>query len=300
MTAIDTWVAETTVMMKEFMISRAEEGKLTWREAAKVLGISPRQLRRVRKRYREQGQPGLRDGRRASGRRPVISEEERQKVIRLKKQKYPDFNVRHFYEFATEQHKVKASYSWTLKTLQQTGLVKKGKKRGTYRRRRPRRPMRGMLLHLDGSTHAWLGPAQPEWDLNLVADDADGRLLFGRFVPEEGTMSTMEALWHVVTRHGRFASLYTDRGSHFLPKDPRYDGQVQRALKQLGIQHIPAHSPQARGRGERIFGTVQDRLVPELRLAGISDYEAANRYLEEKFIPDYNRRFTVVHVHLQA
>jgi transposase len=271
MNAIKTWVAEATVITREFVICRAEAGKLTWQSAASVLGIGPRQLRRIRKRYKNKGQAGLRDGRKASGRRREIPPEERQKVIQLKKERYFDFSVRHFYEFATEHHSLKASYSWTLKTLQQAGLVEKQRKRGTYRRRRPRRPMRGLMLHLDGSTHAWLGPGRPEWDLNLVVDDADGRILFGRFVPEEGTMSTMEALWHVVTEHGCFEALYSDRGSHFLPKDQHHDGQVQRALKQLGIRHIAAHSPQARGRGERIFGTVQDRLIPELRLAVITD-----------------------------
>jgi hypothetical protein len=156
-----------------------------------------------------------------------------------------------------------------------------------------------MLVHLDASTHTWL-PGQPQWDLVVALDDADGRILYARFVPQEGTASTFAALWAVLTHYGRFAELYTDRGSHFChtptaggPPDDTRAGQVPRALKALGIRHIRARSPEARGRSERAFGTIQGRLPQELRVAGITDYAAANTYLAAVFVPDFNRRFTV-------
>lgn len=159
--------------------------------------------------------------------------------------------------------------------------------------------MRGMMLHLDGSTHCWIA-GQPAWDIIWMLDDADGRVLFGRFVVEEGTKSTFEALLYVLQTHGRFSELYHDRGSHFCRTskagagpDEEQNGQVSRALRALGIRQIFARSPEARGRSERSFRTVQGRLPQELRHARITDYDAANRYLEEVFIPDFNRRFTV-------
>ena len=165
--------------------------------------------------------------------------------------------------------------------------------------RRERRPMTGMLVHLDGSTHEWI-PGLEMQDLVVALDDADGRILFARFFPQEGTASTFAALSHILRVYGRFCELYTDRGSHFCrtstaggDPDEEQNGQVARALKTLGIRHILARSPEARGRGERAFGTIQDRLPKELRLHGITHYDAANRYLEETFTPDFNRRFTV-------
>jgi hypothetical protein len=160
-----------------------------------------------------------------------------------------------------------------------------------------------MLLHLDASTHEWLA-GQPMWDLNVVLDDADGRILDARFVPQEGTASTFAALHAVLRRQGRFVELYTDRGSHFCHTsvagagpDAVQDGEVSRALRALGIRHILARSPEARGRSERAFGTIQGRLPPELRVAGITDYAAANGYLVQHFVPDFNRRFTVPPAH---
>jgi hypothetical protein len=154
-----------------------------------------------------------------------------------------------------------------------------------------------MLLHLDASTHAWL-PVLPMQDLMVMLDDADGRILYARFVEQEGTRSTLEALSDVLQRHGRFCELYTDRGSHFAPTnsaggEKAEEGQVQRVLRVLGIRHILARSPQARGRSERAFGTLQGRLPQELRLHGITSYAQANQYLQTTFVPDFNQRFTV-------
>jgi len=222
-----------------------------------------------------------------------------EKLCELRRERYMDFSVRHFWEKATEEHKLKISYTWAKLALQAAGLAEKSPGRGKYRRRRERRAMRGMMLHMDASTHRWIA-GQPMWDLVVVQDDADSRILYARFVPEEGTMSTLEALRYVLERHGRFCELYTDRGSHFChtpeagqAPTTEHQGQVSRALKALGIAQILARSPQARGRSERTFRTIQGRLPQELAAAGITTYQEANVYLERRFVPDFNRRFTV-------
>ena len=221
------------------------------------------------------------------------------KLCHLKKEVYPDFSVRHFYEYATEEHGLKISYNWARVVLEEAGIVEKAPARGKHRRRRERRPMTGMLIHNDGSTHEWV-EGLPQWDLIITMDDADGRILHGEFVPQEGTMSTFMALEHVLQRYGRFCEFYHDCGSHFghtrvagQGPDEEQNGQVSRVLKTLGIRQIFARSPQARGRSERAFGTIQGRLPQELRLAGIKDYEKANDYLKKVFIPKFNRQFGV-------
>lgn len=297
---IETCVArEAMVMTRVEVIRKAMEGKINWEQAASILRVTARQARRLRLQYEEFGIEGLRDkrtGRRMPSRiKPQVVE----KVCQLKEDVYPDFSVQHFYEQLTEKHKLKLSYTWVLTILQARGLVKKAAGRGKYRRRRERRAMVGMLIHLDGSTHEWI-PGLPMWDLIVALDDADGRILYARFVEQEGTVSTLQALEHILVRYGRFCEFYTDRGAHFCRTsdadkgpDQQQDGQVARVLKALGIRHILARSPQARGRSERAFGTIQGRLPQELRLAGIRTYEQANTYLEKHFVPDFNRRFTV-------
>jgi len=220
-------------------------------------------------------------------------------VLRLRRELYTDFSIRHFHEHVGERHGIALSYTFVRDLLQLHGLVDKCSGRGRYLRRRERRPLPGMLLHLDASTHEWVeGLAQQ--DLVVAMDDADGRILFAQFFPQERVASTMAALLHVLQKQGRFCQLYTDRGSHFCrtdragggPADVQH-GQVTRVLRSLGIEHLRAMTPEARGRSERCFGTIQGRLPQELRLHQVSSYSAANRYLEETFIGDFNRRFTV-------
>ena len=195
-------------------------------------------------------------------------------LCRLKRDVYADFSLRHFYEHVTEKHGVKVSYNWLRLMLQEAGVVEKEPARGKYRRQRERRPLVGMLVHLDASTHQWIA-GLPMQDLVVALDDADGRILYARFFPQEGTASTFAALESVVRNYGRFCELYTDRGSHFCQSGPAGEvadeqhGQVSQALRALGIQHILARSPQARGRSERAFGTIQGRLPQELRHNGI-------------------------------
>jgi len=281
------------------VIEKAVEGKISWVQAADILGVTARHIRRLRHRYEHLGLPGLRDGRGAWCRPRRVAPEVVEEICRLKRVLYPDFSVRHFYEFATERHGVKVSYTYVKDVLQMHGLAERGKGRGTYRRKRERRPMVGMLLHLDASTHEWIA-GLPMQDLVVMLDDADGRILYAHFVAQEGTQSTLLALRHVLKHFGRFCELYTDRGSHFCrtgkagegPEEEQA-GQVARVLRALGIRHILARSPEARGRSERAFGTIQGRLPQELRASGITTYDEANRYLDEAFVRDFNRRFTV-------
>ncbi len=291
---------EAKAVTRKDVILKAIEGKLSWLQAADILGITPRHIRRLKKSYEQGGWGGLRDHRAGALRRKRLPVATIRELLKLRRERYPDFSIQHFYDFATEKHGLKLSYSWTRIVLQEAGLAEKAPGRGRYRRKRERRPLVGMLLHLDGSRHPWI-EGLAEWDLIVVLDDADGRILFAHFFEEEGTVSTLLALKHVLINHGRFSELYTDRGSHFCrtakagkpASTEDYNGQVPRALRALGIRQILARSPEARGRSERAFGTIQGRLPQELKLHGVRDYPAANRYLTEVFVPDFNQRFSV-------
>jgi transposase len=282
------------------VILRAASGKILWMQAAEILGISPRSMQRWKQRYEEDGYDGLFDRRRkrpSPKRVPMATVE---KVLRLYREQYFDFNVKHFAEKLAEEHDIGLSYSWIKTALQTAGLVARQRKRGRHRKQRPRRPLPGMLLHVDGSRHAWLGPGRGQQDLIVVFDDANSEAYWAQLVPEESTLTVMAGLKAVVEQHGIFCSLYVDRGSHFVttpvaggPADRQEKTQIGRALEQLDIQLIAAHSPQARGRCERLFGTWQGRLVAELRARQITTLEAANRFLASRWLGIHNRKFTV-------
>jgi hypothetical protein len=286
-------------MTRQEVLMKAVAGRLSWLQAADILGITPRHLRRLHWSLRKHGVKAIVDNRGGKQRRRRVPLEVLQELFRLRREKYPDFSVTHFHEHVTERHGMKVSYTYCKRVLQEAGLAEKAPGRGQYRRKRERRPLVGMLLHLDASTHAWL-PELPMQDLMVMLDDADGRILYARFVEQEDTLSTLATLSDVLERHGRFSELYTDRGSHFAPTgkcrlgELRPEGQVQRVLRAVGIRHILARSPEARGRSERAFGTIQGRLPQELRLHGVTTYVDANLYLGTTFVPDFNRRFTVV------
>jgi hypothetical protein len=301
MRSIERRVArEARAMTKQQVMLKAINGEITWIQASEILGVSARHMRRMRRAVEFKGFGELLDrrGTRAARRRRIPLAVIRE-ACRLKRDVYPDFSVRHFHEKATEKHGFDLSYNWLRLILQEAGVVEKAPGRGRYHRKRERRGMVGMLVHLDASTHEWIA-GLPMWDLVVALDDADGRILHARFVEQEGVASTFEALEAVLRRYGRFCELYTDRGSHFCrtakaggPPAEEQNGQLVRALKALGIAHIRARSPQARGRSERAFGTIQGRLPQELRLNRITSYEEANHFLEEAFVPEFNRRFTV-------
>ena len=281
------------------VILRAMAREITWWQAAEVIGISDRSMRRWRERYQEHGYDGLFDRRRGKPSPKRVALKTAEQVLQLYREKYADFNVRHFHEKIGEAHGIKLSYTWVKLALQGAGLVKKGRKRGAHRKRRARRPLPGMLLHLDGSRHQWF--QDDRWyDLIEVLDDASSETYYAQLVEEESTRTVMAALREVIERKGRFCALYSDRASHFF-QTPTAQGpvcyerltQVGRALKELGIEMIPAYSPQARGRSERRFGTWQGRLPQELRLAGIGTVEEANRFLRTHYIGKMNRQFSL-------
>ena len=286
-------------MKVQEVILRAVAKKITWWQAAEIIGISDRQMRRWRERYEEFGVRGLFDRRRGkpSPKRVPLAVLER--VLELYRERYFDLNVRHFHEKLRAEHQIELSYSWVKGVLQGAGLVGRGRQRGVHRQRRPRRPLPGMLLHIDGSEHRWF--QDDRWyDLLVILDDATSEIYYAQLVEEESTRTVMAALQEVIERKGLFCALYSDRGSHFwlTPKagaavDPHRLTQVGRALRELGIRMIPAYSPQARGRSERNFGTWQGRLPQELRLAGCSTLEQANGFLRQHYVAQFNRRFQV-------
>jgi transposase len=286
-------------MRFEDLLERHERGDLGQEAASELLGISDRTFRRWRDRLHDEGPSGLADRRlHPSSRRAPAAEIER--MLGLYRAHYGDFTVKHFHEQLVKRHGYKLGYTVTKVWLQRSGLVRVAPKRSAHRKKRPRRPMVGMMLHQDASMHAWLPGDGRKYDLVVTMDDATSAIYSAFLVDEEGTASSFRGLGEVVERYGLFCSFYTDRGSHYF-YTPEAGGkvsrtaltQVGRALAQLGIEHIAAYSPQARGRSERAFLTLQDRLPKELALAGITTVEAANHWLAQTYIGEHNAAFAV-------
>jgi transposase len=292
--------AEMERMMKvQDVLLKAMAKKITWWSAAEILGVTDRTMRRWREKLEEDGYAGLADRRKGKPSAKRIPLATIEKVLGLYKETYFDLNIRHFHEKLRDEHAIRLSYTWVQKALQGAGLVAKGHKRGPHRRRRPRRVMPGMMLHIDGSKHRWLN--DDRWyDLIVILDDATSEIYYAQLVEEESTRTVMAGLREVIEHKGIFCALYSDRGSHFFVT--RKEGekvdkdrltQVGRAMKELGVKMIAAYSPQARGRSERSFGTWQGRLPQELRLAGISSVEGANSFLRGQYIEEFNGKFSV-------
>jgi transposase len=283
------------------VILRTINGEYTWNQAAEILGITSRGLRRLRQRMDQFGYQGLVDRRRGrpSPRRTAVAEIER--ILALYRERYSGFNARHFCSTVRREHGVKLSYTCLKQLLQGAGLVKKRRSRGRHRMRRERKPRFGQMLHLDGSTHAWLA-LRPEERQTLiqVVDDATSRLLYAQLWPSETSLAVMTAMSELVREHGIPESYYTDRASWAF-ETPKAGGKVSKthltqvgdALARLGVEHIPSYSPQARGRSERMNRTLQDRLVNELKAAGITSVESANCYLLERYLPTHNAEFAI-------
>lgn len=281
------------------VILRAIDKQITWIEAAGIIGVSARQLRRWRGEWEKVGYDGLFDRRLGKPSPKRVPMETIAEVLRLYREKYSRFSVQHFHEKLVEEHKIGLSYTWVKKALQGAGLVEKEAKRGVHRKKRERRPIPGMMLHIDASKHQWFG--DDRWfDLIVIMDDATSEVYYAQLVDEESTKTVMAALREVIERRGLFCSLYSDRASHFFttPKagdvvDRQRLTQVGRALAELNIEMIAAYSPQARGRSERNFGTWQGRLPQELALKGITTVEEANKFLRESYVAEFNQRFSV-------
>lgn len=296
-----TEILEGVRMMRfRDVFGRCERRELSKLEAAELLGIGERQFRRWCRRFEAEGEAGLRDRRLGKPSAKRVPADEAMRVERLYRERYDGFTAKHFHEHLVRDHGFRWGYTWTKTFLHGRGLVMPAPRRGAHRRKRPRRPMAGMMLHQDASKHRWIPALEAGFDLVITLDDATGEIYSAFLVDEEGTASTFRALLEVFGRHGLPCSLYTDRGSHYFitPKagekpDPRAKTQVGRALAQLGIEHIAAYSPEARGRCERAFRTLQDRLPKELDLAGITEVAEANRFLREAYLPAHNARFAV-------
>jgi transposase len=291
------WLQDRRMKKFKDVFGRWKEKKLSGSEAGELLGMSERSFRRYRQRYEEEGLCGLSDRRlgKPSSKRVAVTQIEW--MLELYRRHYTGWNVKHFHEHLQKRHNFNWGYTWTKTQLQLAGLAERSKIRGAHRRKRARKPCEGMMLHQDASRFAWL-EGESELDLVATIDDATSELYSAFLVEEEGTFSTFEALLDVFSRKGLPASFYTDRGSHYFltPKageavDKERLTQVGRALKQLGVEHIPAYSPEARGRSERAFGTLQDRLPKELALAGVTTKDDANRYIRDVYIPEHNARF---------
>ena len=281
------------------ILSRYEAAELSQLEAAELLGMGERTFRRWARRFEDEGESGLLDRRlgKVSGKRVPLDRKE--EVEHLYRTRYAGFTVKHFHEHLIKDHNFSWGYTWTKTFMHSRGLVERAKRRGAHRRKRERRPLPGMLLHQDGSRHVWL-EGRPALDLIVTLDDATSQIYSAFLTEEEGTASSFKGLMEVFEKHGLPLSFYTDRGSHYFytptagsEVDRSRLTQVGRALERLGVEHIAAYSPQARGRSERAFHTLQDRLVKELKLAGIDTVEAANVFLREVYIPAYNAQFSV-------
>jgi len=293
--------ATVKAMKIQEVILKAASKQILWIDAADIIGVSYRTMKRWKERYDTHGYDGIFD-RRMKGPSPKrVPMHELETILSLYRTTYRGFNVTHFHEKLGEHHSITRGYTFVKKALQTAGLVEKSSARGKHRRRRPRKVLIGMMLHLDGSTHEWI-PDLPGvfFDLLVLMDDATGEIYEMLLVDEEGTLTCMQLLKDCVAAHGIFCSLYSDRAGHFF-FTPKAGGkvleghltQIGRALTDLGIRPIPAYSPQARGRGERINETLQGRLPNELRLHGIKTKDAANLFLKQTYIRQFNQRFAV-------
>ena len=292
------WLQDRRMQKFRDVLSRWEGKELSAMEAGEILGCSERQFRRYRHRYEDEGPQGLVDKRLGKASAKRVPVDELAWMLDQYRTVYAGWNVKHFHEqLQKRQGGFRWGYTWTKTQLHTAGLVERAKRRGAHRRKRPRKPCEGMMLHQDGSSFAWL-EGLAELDLIVTMDDATSTIYSAFLVEEEGTASSFLGLGETIAQKGLFCSLYSDRGSHYFytPKageavDKQRPTQVGRALAKLCIEHIPAYSPEARGRSERMFGTLQDRLPKELALAGVTDIAAANRFIREVYLPEHNARF---------
>lgn len=288
---------EIRTMNFEEVLQTWTEGRLTQEAAARLLGVCGRTFRRYVDRYHDEGLAGLVDKRltQVSARKAPVDEV--MALVDRYRSRHQGWNVKHYYSWYRREGGGR-SYTWVKNRLQEAKAVERAPKRGAHRKRRARSPLPGMMLHQDGSTHEWV-PGKT-WDLISTLDDATNEHYSMFFVEEEGTASSFRGIREVIESRGLFCSLYTDRGSHYWHTteaggkvDRTNLTQFGRAMKQLGIEMIPAYSPEARGRGERPFGTHQDRLTKELAYHGITEMDDANRYLREVYLPALNAEFMV-------
>lgn len=293
-----TWLQDHRMRKFRDVLSRWEARELSCLEAGELLGCSDRQFRRLRHRFEEEGLAGLADKRLGKASEKRVPVDELEWMLSEYRTRHMGWTVKHFHEHLVARHNFGWSYTWTKTQLHTAGLVDRAKRRGVHRRKRPRKPIEGMMLHQDASRHAWLTEGPP-LDLVVTMDDATSEITSAFLTPEEGTASSFRGLAETFSDKGLPSSLYTDRGSHYFVTTKAGEAvdksrltQVGRALGKLGVEHIAAYSPQARGRSERMFSTLQNRLPKELALAGIAEIKAANRFIAEIYLPAHNARFS--------
>jgi transposase len=279
------------------------EGRETVGRAARILGISARQMKRLRRKMKERGIEGLLHASRGKAAWNKTPSEKIKQVVTLARSHYQGLNDSHFTEKLNEKEKIGVSRPTVRRILRQAGIAavrRRGVKR--HYKRRERKAQEGALLLWDGSPHRWFGDQQGQWNLTAVIDDASGAFLHGVFTREEDAQSYLICLRAILLEKGIALALYMDRHGIFRRNDDHWSleeqlageqtpTQVGQALRELGIEAIFALSPQAKGRVERLFNTLQDRLVQELRLAGIVSPEQASAFLNGPFKGDFNARF---------
>lgn len=281
------------------------EGRITLVRAAELIGVCYRQAKRLKKKFGEEGASALVHGNRARCPPNCLPEETRSQIVELASAKYRDFNDTHFTQMLASEEGINVSRETVRQILRAAGLPSKRRRRPRkHRSRRPRKPQEGMMVVWDGSPHQWFGPDRQPCCLMASVDDATGKLLAANFIPHECSHGYLLLLRDMISQYGVPLSIYQDcHGIHRRndtnwsfeeelagKRDPT---QVGLALETLAIHPIFAHSPQAKGRIERAFHTLQDRLIPEMRLRGITTLQQANRFLQESFIQDYNRRYAI-------
>ncbi len=285
------------------ILALVAEGHVSLVEAAESMGVSERQARRLRGRFKEAGAAGLAHGNRGRPAPNRLAAKTRQRVLELVKKKYAGFNDTHLCEVLAEREKIVLGRETLRSLLRSAGMGPKRKRRvRQHRRRRDPRPCRGMMVQWDGSWHPWLGPEHPKWTLMAAVDDADGKVESALFTMRETSAAYLRLLQGVLKRSGIPQSVYQDRHGALRRNDGYWSleeqlageqtpTQVGQALRDLGIKPIFARSAQGKGRIERFFGVAQDRLVAELRSRGIETMEEANAYLASEWLADFNRRF---------
>jgi transposase len=275
------------------VLSRVLSRDVSVAEAAEVLSLSQRQVWRLLAALRARGVKGVVHGNR--GRRPVnaLPAEMREQIVALVAERYADANYTHLTELLAEREGIHVSRSTVRNVLIGGGLWRARRRRPRCRLRRERLPQEGMLLQIDGSQHHWLGSEHPPCCLFLAVDDATGTIPHAVFRWQEDLVGYLQLLDHILRTKGIPSAVYSDRSTIFWPLGgPKGETQFGRALRELGISHVIARSPQAKGRVERIGGVLQDRLAVELRLAGAENLTDANRVLSE-YLPRHTRRFGV-------
>jgi len=287
------------------LMKMVEVGKITLREAGEKIGVSYRQAKRIGRAIRERGIKGLVHGNRGRPSNSRLKESLREKVLALSKEVYWDFNDTHFTEKLRECEGIDLNRETVRKVRREAGITPKRRRRGPkHRKRRERKAHEGWMVLWDGSPHLWFGPDYPPCCLMAAIDDATGKLLSARFFPFEGSSGYLWLLKEMVKKYGIPMLIYQDRHGALHRNDSHWSleeqlagrqepTQVGLALEALGIEPISALSPQAKGRVEKLFATLQDRLIAELRLKGIVTMEEANRFLQSTFLKDFNRRFAV-------